>query len=54
MFRKTEYEGHIMWEESNGDRFFNPDERPIDMYGWHKIEVNGQIMWESPSGERSH
>ena len=54
MFRKTEHEGRTMWEDSSGERFFNPDEKPDDMYGWHKVEVDGRIMWESHSGERSY
>ena len=48
---KTDVEGKVMWQNSNGERFKNPDEKS-DMYGWKKTDVNGKVMWESPDGER--
>ena len=52
--KKVTVNGKVMWEESNGERLKNPDEKPsdLDMYGWKKVTVDGLVMWESPDGER--
>jgi hypothetical protein len=50
---KTDLDGKVIWENQSGERFFNPNEKPIDKCGWHKINIEGTVMWESPQGERS-
>jgi hypothetical protein len=51
--KKTDVNGRVMWEDSDGQRFSSPDDTERDMYGWTKVDVNGRMMWESPEGERS-
>ena len=43
--------GQVMWEDNNGERLKNPNEKP-NMHGWQKVCVDGLVMWESPDGER--
>jgi len=49
---KTDVEGKVMWESTNGERVKNTSENNQNMYGWRKTDVDGKIMWESPDGER--
>lgn len=49
---KTDHEGQVMWQDNNGQRLRNPNEKP-NLCGWTKIYVEGMVMWESPNGERS-
>lgn len=50
--KKVSIDGKIMWEDSSKERVFNPDDRPKDLYGWHRVTVDGKRMWESSEGER--
>jgi hypothetical protein len=50
-YRKTDVDGQVMWEDNEGRRLKNPDEKP-DMYGWKAVHIEGRRMWESPEGER--
>ncbi len=53
MWLKTDVNGVVMYEASDGQRLKEPDKKP-DKCGWTKIDVDGKVMWESPEGERTY